>query len=97
MRPLPSRLSMAAMRPDLRRAKRRLSILIGGRNRARSSRVDLETTTNVHEVETNLEAVVRRTLAPLYERFDGYEISVDFVLAEINDLRRQPGFGRKGY
>lgn len=74
--------------------KRRLPVVVDSRYRARSSRVDLETRTTVHEVETGLETVIQAVLLPLYERFDGFALPQELVHSEIQDLRRRHGFGR---
>ncbi len=74
-------------------SKPRSRIMFDGRHRARSSRVDLEVEIDLQRLEEALESVVFQTLIPLYERFDGYELSPDLVHAEIDELRRQPGFG----
>ncbi|WP_010546110.1 helix-turn-helix domain-containing protein [Sphingomonas elodea] len=74
-------------------AKPRARIVLDGRHRARSSRVDLEIAINLQQIEDGLDAVVHQVLIPLYERFDGYVLSPDLVSSEIAELRRQPGFG----
>lgn len=74
-------------------AKPLLRTVINERHRARSGRVDLDILTDIEKIGTELEQVVSLFLNPLYERFDGYEISTDLVAQQISELRRQPGFG----
>ena len=74
-------------------AKPRMRTYFDGRYRARSGRVDLEVLTDVEKIETELEVVIDEILTPLYERFDGYELPQDFIINEVGELRRQPGFG----
>lgn len=74
-------------------AKPRARIILDGRYRARSSQVDLDVAFDLQRIEDGLEAVVFQALVPLYERFDGYALSPELVHAEIDELRRQPGFG----
>lgn len=77
-------------------SKPRSRIDLDGRYRARSSRVEIDETLDVDKIDTELEGVVDHLLTPLYERFDGYELSTDLVRAELAELRRQPGFGVRG-
>lgn len=59
------------------------------RCRARADNVDLMASASVAEVVENLEVVVLNALRPLYERFDGFELSQALVAGQIADMRRQ--------
>ena len=74
-------------------SKPRNRIILDGRHRARSSQADLAIDVDLQRIENGLDTVVHQALIPLYERFDGYALSPDLVAAEIEELRRQPGFG----
>lgn len=74
-------------------AKPLLRSVLDDRYRARSSLVDLDVRTNVAAVENELEHVVQAFVEPLYERFDGYQPSLELIATQIADLRRQPSFG----
>jgi hypothetical protein len=54
---------------------------------ARSDSVDLESLHSVSEIEADLAEVVRTTIAPLYERFDGFQPPSDLVAGQIAELR----------
>jgi len=60
---------------------------------SRSARADVAIETTPDEIDRNLEDVVRECLAPLYERFDGFEATPDFVAGQIAEFRRS-GFER---
>lgn len=77
-------------------AKPLLRSVLDDRYRARSSRVDLDVRTNAGKVETELERVVHAFVEPLYERFDGFQPSIELVASQVAELRRQPGFGGRG-
>jgi transcriptional regulator with XRE-family HTH domain len=77
-------------------AKPLLHDLIEERLRARSSKVDLEVACCLSDLENSLAEIVFEFIAPLYERFDGYRPSPTLVSNQIAELRRQPGFGKRG-
>jgi transcriptional regulator with XRE-family HTH domain len=58
------------------------------RYQSRSGRVDLAIATTPRALIQDLESVVGDCVAPLYERFDGFEVTPDFVSAQIAELRR---------
>jgi transcriptional regulator with XRE-family HTH domain len=66
-----------------------LSIKAGGV--ALSSEIKLADTANVDEIEQNLPSVLTRLLAPLYERFGGYQLTRDFVVTQIGENVRREG------
>ena len=74
-------------------SKPRNRVGLDGRHRARSSQVDVEIAFDLQRTENGIDEFVYRALVPLYERFDGFELSPDLVSAEIEELRRQSGFG----
>lgn len=68
-------------------AKPTLRLLIGERHRARSSEVAIKVETNIQTIRNGIEALLDETLAPLYERFDGYRLPRDLISNEVADLR----------
>lgn len=60
---------------------------------SRSARVDVAIETTPEEIDEDLERIVRECLAPLYERFDGFDATPDFVAAQVAEFRRS-GFER---
>lgn len=58
------------------------------RYQSRSGRVDLAFETTPRALIENLESVVGDCVASLYERFDGFKVTPDFVSAQIAELRR---------
>lgn len=62
---------------------------LGEHHRARSARVDLDIITDVGKIETELVSIVDLFLEPLFERFDGYQISTQVVEEQIAALQRQ--------
>lgn len=58
---------------------------------ARSAEVALKTDTLVGQIEGELVSVITGLLAPLYERFDGYSLSRDFVAAQLGETARREG------
>lgn len=69
-------------------AKPGLRYVLEDRHRARADSVDLMTSANVGEIGENLEGIVRAIVRPLYERFDGFELSDALVAGQISELRR---------
>lgn len=55
---------------------------------SRSARVDLAIETTAEDIDQDLETIVRDCLAPLYERFDGFEATPDFIATQIAEFRR---------
>lgn len=66
------------------------------RFRARSHKAELAAVARLAAIETDLESVIGEFVAPLYERFDGYQPTPELIAAQVADLRRQPGFGAPG-
>jgi transcriptional regulator with XRE-family HTH domain len=66
---------------------KRLAVPLDERRRSRTSKVDLSIATTLGDIEDRLEAVVAEVLAPLYERFDGYELSPALVARQVAELR----------
>jgi transcriptional regulator with XRE-family HTH domain len=90
---LTARYSGLAGRELISWAKPLLRTVLDERYRARSGQVDLEIRADVTAIDNDLGQVVRSFLEPLYERFDGYQPSLDLVASQVDELRRQPGFG----
>lgn len=74
-------------------ANPRLRHDLSRRHVARTSRIDLAVTTSPRAILGELEGVVLRCLSPLYDQFDGFELTATLVAAVISDMR-QPRFGR---
>lgn len=62
--------------------------------RARSDSVDLQNVTTSTEIGLGLDQVVRRILAPLYERFDGFDPPTELFTGQIEELKRNALSGR---
>lgn len=77
-------------------AKPLLRSVLDERYRARSSRADLDVRTEVGKVDADLEHVIQAFVEPLYERFDGFQPSIELVASQVAELRRQPVFGATG-
>jgi transcriptional regulator with XRE-family HTH domain len=77
-------------------AKPLLRSVLDGRYRARSSRVDLDVRTEVGKFDADFEHVIQSFVEPLYERFDGFQPSIELVASQVAELRRQPVFGMTG-
>lgn len=56
--------------------------------RSRTDSVDLKYRTTLREVDHDLASVVQVILTPLYERFDGFQISPRLVEQQIDELRQ---------
>lgn len=74
-------------------ASPRLRHALFDRYLSRSARADVAIETTPDEIDRSLEEVVRECLTPLYERFDGFEATPDFVAGQIAEFRRS-GFER---
>ncbi len=72
-------------------AKPLLRLALTERHRARSTSIDLGGVTNVDQIETNLATVVAGIVAPLYERFEGYNPPIDLFVGQIAELKRGIG------
>jgi transcriptional regulator with XRE-family HTH domain len=68
-------------------AKRQFGTL-DDRHRSRTSAVDLIGKPTVGAIENNLPEVVHDILVPLYERFDGFDLTYRLVSEQIDELRR---------
>jgi len=60
---------------------------LGEAAHARTDSVDLEANPTVDDIERNLSDVVRIAIAPLYERFDGFQVPSDLVAGQIAELK----------
>ena len=56
--------------------------------RSRTSAAKLATTTSIAELQGNFADVVHRTLTPLYDLFDGFDATLQFVGSELDEFRR---------
>jgi transcriptional regulator with XRE-family HTH domain len=63
------------------------ALWLGETATARTDTADLETVPTLEEIERELPSLVKQTLAPLYERFDGFEVPSDLVANQIEELR----------
>lgn len=68
-------------------ARRQLGLL-DDRHRSRSATVDLIGKHSVVAIENNLPEVVHDILVPLYERFDGFDLTFRLVEDQIDELKR---------
>lgn len=66
----------------------RLRLALDEHCRSRSGRADLGVETSPRELIQDLDRVVHRCLVPLYERFDGFDLTLPFVQTQIAEFRR---------
>mgnify|MGYP001807474566 CR=1 FL=1 len=66
-----------------------LAVDAGGVSRTDS--IECRTRTDVENIEKNLADVVRKLLAPLYERFDGFVLTVEFVAGQLGISTQREG------
>lgn len=71
-------------------AKPLLRTIVGTRYRARSTKIDLKVAAKLRSLEEDLPSVVAEFLGPLYERFDGYQVPLELVASQIEELRKLP-------
>jgi transcriptional regulator with XRE-family HTH domain len=68
-------------------ANPRLRHDISRRHVARTSRIDLSVATTVRAIASDLEEVIHGCLSPLYDQFDGFELTPALVAAVMSDMR----------
>ena len=74
-------------------ANPRLRHEVTRRHVARTLRIDLSVATTARAIASDLEGVIHGCLSPLYDQFDGFELTPALVAAVISDMR-QAGFRR---
>jgi len=56
--------------------------------RSRTGTINLATTTSLSELHCDFADVMHRTLTPLYDLFDGFDATLQFVESELDEFRR---------
>ena len=75
-------------------AKPLLQVGVTTSHRAQTDSIDLGVNTTVQQVEQELGAIVETALAPLYERFDGFDPPGELFAGQVDELRRNIASGR---
>lgn len=61
---------------------------VGETHRSRTSAVQISMTTSLGELSRDLDTQVRNAVVPLYDLFDGFDASLEFVSAEVAEFQK---------